>query len=451
MILINNDRINRKLIEIKIKITIKNRMEGDIPFESDNIYEDVMKLLKQTPMGVTRTTVIRKQKIKKQTSSISSARNVETQIKKILETQVSLKDRILGLKVPIDQKAIIMKRYYLMQNLDETSTEYFKQKEWLECVLDIPWGKYIDVNITKNERLKYIKAIKSSLNEDTYGLSDAKEQILNFCAKRITNPKGKSPALALQGDAGIGKTRLIRSLSSTLNLPLRMISLGGCKDVNYFKGHGFTYEGAIAGRIVQILREVQCMNPIIMFDELDKIAESEFTAINGFLTHLIDYTSNSEFQDNYLSGLNIDLSQVFFIFSFNDITKVDAIVKDRMKVIHVKNPTIDEKIEIAKRHIIPEVLQDIGFETDDVIFTGDIVRYIIYKSTIEEKGVRQLYRNIETILLRLNVISICSSEIELTYNIEDMKLPLELTQDMVDKLFDEYHSDDSKKSDMMYT
>lgn len=428
--------------------------------ESTNIYDDVMNLLSQAPLSVLdikdikerkRTNnVKRKQKVKKE-SSITNIRNIETQINKILETQISLKDRILSLKIPIDQKAMIMKKYYLLQNLDETSTEYFKQKEWIECVLDMPWGKYIDVNIDKRNRIKYIRDIKESLDEDTYGLNEAKEQVLNFCVKRITNPKGKSIALALQGNAGIGKTRLIRSLSKTLNLPLRMISLGGCKDVNYFKGHGFTYEGAIAGRIVQILRDVQCMNPIIMFDELDKISESEFTAINGFLTHLIDYTSNTEFQDNYLSGLNIDLSQVFFIFSFNDINKIDVIVRDRLKVIYMRDPTIEEKVQIARKHIIPEIIKDIGFEEGiDIIFSEEIIKYIIEKSTIEEKGLRQLYRNIETILLRLNVIITTNSELELTYNIEDIVYPLIMTRDVIDKLFDEYKMNSSINIKNMY-
>ena len=378
-----------------------------------------------------------------QTITPKETQDIESQIKKILETQVSLKDKILDLNIGIYKKAQVMKRYYLLNNLDKTSTEYFKQKEWIECVLDIPWGINVEIlDFSKKKSVSgYLQQIKQGLDKHVFGLSETKEQILNFCCKMMTNPDGTGKVLALQGSPGVGKTKVIRCLANILGLPFRQISLGGARDIHYFTGHGFTYEGAIPGRIVQILKETQCMNPIIYFDELDKISESEYAGINGFLTHLIDPSSNCEFQDNYLSGINIDISKVFFIFSFNEIKKVDHIVRDRMKVITVPDPTMTEKVEIAKRHLIPEILKDIGFGSKEIQFTEDILRYILQKSKIEEKGVRQFYRNIETICLRLNVLNSgedIPKKLDLSYSVEDLKFPLKLKKKQIDSLFNEF-------------
>lgn len=372
----------------------------------------------------------------------TESEEIEYQIKKILETETPLKEKILNLSLSLETKALVMQKWYLMEKLDPNSTEFFKQKQWIECILDMPWDKYRQLG-NNGDPERYIMKIKTSLDSAIYGLKDTKEQILTFCCKLLKNPEAKGHVLALQGNPGVGKTSIIRNLADTLNLPLRMISLGGLKDANYFTGHGFTYEGAIPGRIVQILRETRCMNPIIYLDELDKITDPEHSGVNGILTHLLDTTTNSEFEDQYLHGIPIDLSRVFFAFSFNDINKVDPIVRDRMKVIFVPDPIIDEKVEIAKRHLIPKILDDIGLEKDTIKFTNSSIRSVILKSKVNEKGVRQLYRNLETICLRVNLLMTCPNVLNLLdvsfgKNMVITNGNRTITDKDVDELFDEF-------------
>ena len=406
----------------------------------DNIVNDIFYLFKESEL--LNGTDPRDTKRKRKTKSM----NLESQINKMIDTQVPLKERILKLEIPIEKKALIMKKYYRLKNLDETSTEYFKQKEWIDCVLDIPWNKYMDVSVSRDKASEFILNLKNGLDSVAYGLTKTKEQILTFYSKRITNPKSKGAVLGLQGNPGIGKSHLVTSLSEILGVPYKMIALGGAKDVHHYKGHGFTYEGAIPGRIVQILIETQCLDPIIYLDEPDKISDSGYAAINGFLIHLIDPTTNYEFQDNYFSGISVDLSRVLFIFSFNDINKIDSILLDRMKVVQVEDPSLDDKIQISKRHLIPKSMKDIGFNTTDIKFTDDTIEYII-KKTKQEKGVRQLKRNIETILERINVLSLLDKEevrkhLSFGKNIT-INFPFEISKEVIDKLFEEFETPDT--------
>lgn len=202
-------------------------------------------------------------------------------------------------------------------------------------------------------------------------------------------------------------TRLARGLSKALGVPFRTINLGSVSDVSYFTGHGFTYVESEPGRIVQILNETQCKNCIIYFDELDKIHRTEKgQAINGFLTHLIDPSQNKAFQDVYLAGLDLDVSQVFFVFSFNDETLIDATVRDRLKIIHIDDPTIDDKINIAEKFIIPEICQNVNF---NVTLDRSIVKRII-SSHDDTQGLRAIKRTLENIISKLNVVRMLDTE-----------------------------------------
>lgn len=202
-------------------------------------------------------------------------------------------------------------------------------------------------------------------------------------------------------------TRLARGLSKALNVPFRTINLGSVNDVSYFTGHGFTYVESEPGRIVQIMNETQCKNCIIYFDELDKIHQTEKgQAINGFLTHLIDPSQNKSFQDVYLAGLELDVSQVFFVFSFNDEQLIDKTVRDRLKIIHVSDPSLDDKIHIAERFIIPETCSNINLSVN---FERQIIKRIV-ASQEGKHGLRGVKRIIEDIIAKLNVVRLMDKE-----------------------------------------
>jgi hypothetical protein len=198
-------------------------------------------------------------------------------------------------------------------------------------------------------------------------------------------------------------TKLIATLGEALNLPFYQINMGGLNDVSVLTGHSETYVSAKPGKIVEILGNAGCMNPIIYLDEIDKISEYKGKEINGLLTHLLDEEQNDKFQDNYLSNVNIDLSKVLFVIAFNDISKVDPIVLDRMKVINIKNPSIDDKLVIARKKIIPAFLNLIeplkGLEISD-----ELLLYIIKEKVPNEDGVRQIKKCLEKLMNKLNYL-----------------------------------------------
>jgi hypothetical protein len=202
-------------------------------------------------------------------------------------------------------------------------------------------------------------------------------------------------------------TRLAKGLSQALDLPLKTINMGSVNDVSYFTGHGFTYVESEPGRIVQILNETQCSNCIIYFDELDKIHKTDKAqAINGFLTHLIDPMQSKSFQDVYLAGLELDLSKVFFVFSFNDLELVDKTVLDRLKVVHIPDPSYQDKIEITQRFIVPEICNNINLK---VTFETDLIRQVV-SSQKNKHGLRSIAHAFEEILNKFNILRMMKHE-----------------------------------------
>ena len=228
-------------------------------------------------------------------------------------------------------------------------------------------------------------------------------------------------------------TKIIRSLADALELPFNQINFGGLNDVSVLTGHSETYVGSKPGKIVEIFTNSQYMNPIIYLDEIDKISESKSAEIFGILTHLLDEEQNAAFQDNYLSNLNIDLSKVFFVLAFNDITKVDEIVSDRMKIIYINPPTLNEKLIICQDKLIPEILSNVTLQNNiDIIIDKEVIEYIIVNKTQKESGVRQLRKNIEKIINRLNYDTLIGNFENLMTETLDDKQVIIVTRTYVD-------------------
>ena len=193
-----------------------------------------------------------------------------------------------------------------------------------------------------------------TLNKCVYGLNDAKMQIMQMAGQWISNPSAMGTAIAIKGPMGTGKTTLVKDgISKILGREFAFIALGGTGDSSFLEGHSYTYEGSTWGKIVQILIESKCMNPVIYFDELDKVSDTpKGEEIIGILTHLTDTSQNSEFHDKYFADVNFDLSKCLFIFSYNDESKVNPILKDRMYSIQTKGYEQKEKITIARNYLL---------------------------------------------------------------------------------------------------
>ena len=222
-----------------------------------------------------------------------------------------------------------------------------------------------------------------------------------------------------------------------LNRPFNLIALGGATDSCFLEGHSYTYEGSSWGKIVDILIQSKTSNPIIFFDELDKVSDTpRGDEIIGILTHLIDTTQNSHFHDKYFSEINFDLSKCLFIFSYNDESKINPILLDRMYRISTTGYNVKDKMQIATKYLLPVIKREIKFADEDIIIQEDVLKYIIDNFTDSESGVRNLKRCLEIIFSKLNLYRLMKPDVNLFDETLTLKVvfPLTLTIEHIDKL-----------------
>lgn len=316
---------------------------------------------------------------------------------------------LLQSNIPPKFKAIAIQRLNQLNMMEPGDSEYFKLKNWVDNFMRIPFNVYknLTINITDgiDKCSEYVINAKKQLDTCVFGLQDAKMQIMQMVGQWISNPNSMGTAIAIHGPAGTGKTSLVKDgISKILGREFAFIALGGCGDSSFLEGHSYTYEGSIWGKIVQILMECKCMNPVIYFDELDKVSDTaRGQEIIGILTHLTDTTQNSQFHDKYFSEIDLDLSKCLFIFSYNDEKLVNPILKDRMYRIVTKGYELKEKITIARNYMLPKIREQVGFGPDEIVISDDVLGHIISNQAKGEEGVRNLKRTLEIIHTKLNL------------------------------------------------
>ena len=300
-----------------------------------------------------------------------------------------------------------------------------------------------------NKCKKYILEAKRILDESTYGLFDAKKQILQFIAQLINNPDSNGLVLGIKGPMGTGKTTLVKSgISKILNRPFQFIPLAGTQDGSYLEGHSYTYEGSKYGKIVDILIQSKCMNPIIYGDELDKVSDTyKGDEIIGILTHLTDVTQSSEFCDKYFAELNLNLNKIIYIFSYNNEENINPILRDRMYKIETAGYNENDKIQIAQKYLIPTIVKEINM-LYNVNISDDNIKYIIKNFTNNEKGVRNLKRCLETIYKNINLFQFIKDDDEFINTFyKDIKTLDKIDNNLIDKLLNIF---DYNKSDIPF-
>lgn len=364
------------------------------------------------------------------------------EINKMVRVEKPYRMSLLESDMPTVFKASAMKKINSLRFMDPGSGEYYKIRNWVDTFMRIPFGKYQTLPINIDDGVDkchdFMGEAQKILDTAVYGLNDAKMQIMQMLGQLITNPKSIGCAIAIHGPPGTGKTSLVKEgISKILNRPFAFIALGGATDSSFLEGHSYTYEGSTWGKIVQILIDSKCMNPVIYFDELDKISETpKGEEIAGILTHLTDTSQNSQFHDKYFAEVDFDLSKCLFIFSYNDESRVNPILKDRMYRIQTKGYNQKQKTNIANQYLLPKTREQVKFNNSDIIIPDETLHHIIEEHCNKEDGVRNLKRCLEIIHTKLNLYRLMRPGTNLFE--EDMSLkvefPFTVTKNIVDKL-----------------
>jgi ATP-dependent Lon protease len=364
------------------------------------------------------------------------------EINKITRIEKPYRLTLLESNIPVIFKAAAMKKISSLRYMEPGSGEFYKIKNWVDTFMRVPFGEYKTLPLSIEDGIDkchdFMANAQRILDSAVYGLNDAKMQIMQLLGQLITNPSAIGSAIAIHGPPGTGKTSLVKEgISKILNRPFAFIALGGATDSSFLEGHGYTYEGSTWGKIVQILIDSKCMNPVIYFDELDKISDTpKGEEIAGILTHLTDTSQNTQFHDKYFAEIEFDLSKCMFIFSYNDETKVNPILKDRMYRIQTKGYSPKQKTSISNNYLLPKIREQVKFNAEDIIVPDQTLNYIIENYCNKEDGVRNLKRCLEIIYTKLNLYRLMRPDSNLFEHEMSLKVefPFTVTKDIVDKL-----------------
>jgi len=299
-----------------------------------------------------------------------------------------------------------------LERLNPQSPDYSVQYAYLDTMLNLPWSKCTDDNFD-------LKNVEDKLNADHYGLEKVKDRILEHLAVLKLRGDLKAPILCLYGPPGVGKTSLGKSVADALNRKYERISLGGLHDEAEIRGHRRTYIGAMPGRIIAALAKCGSNNPVIVLDEVDKVGQDFKGDPSSALLEVLDPEQNGHFHDNYLD-VDYDLSKILFIATANSLATVSRPLLDRMEVIEINGYIPEEKLEIAKRHLIPKELENNGFKKNEIRFGKQTILKIIEDYT-RESGVRQLEKKIATVLRRVARHKASGDDYPKSIKVEDLK------------------------------
>lgn len=309
---------------------------------------------------------------------------------------------IMDLKMDEKGKEKLLKEADKLTKLPPASQEAFVIKNYLDTVLDLPWGKYTKAKLSMDKA-------EAVLEKDHYGLKKVKERILEFLAVHMLNPEIKGQIICLAGPPGIGKTSIAKSIAKAMGRKYARVSLGGVRDEADIRGHRKTYVGAMPGRVITAITQAGSANPLILFDEIDKLCSDIKGDPSSAMLEVLDAEQNYAFRDHFIE-VPFDLSKAVFITTANNVSAIPAPLLDRMEVIELPSYTAEEKFHIAKEHLIPKQLKEHGLKASQLKIADDAINELIQYYT-KEAGVRSLERCIAS-LCRKTAKKIAADEIK---------------------------------------
>tara|TARA_A100001011_G_scaffold65003_1_gene65875 strand:+ start:41 stop:1789 length:1749 start_codon:yes stop_codon:yes gene_type:complete len=314
-----------------------------------------------------------------------------------------------------------------LKRMNSQVSEYSIQRNYLDLLLDLPWGKYSKDKFN-------LKRAEQILDRDHFGLEEVKKRILEHIAVLKLRNDMKSPIICLIGPPGVGKTSLGKSISQALGRTYIRVSLGGMRDEAEIRGHRRTYIGALPGRIIQNIRKAGTSNPVFVLDEIDKLTSNSQGDPSSALLEVLDPEQNNDFYDNFLE-LGYDLSRVMFIATANDISSIHPALRDRMEIINVNGYTLEEKIEISKKHLFTKQLKEHGISKDKLSLNKSVLEKIIDGYT-RESGVRGLEKQLAKLIRFVAKSIVMKENYNIKVNINDLNKilgPVKVDRDLYEK------------------
>jgi ATP-dependent Lon protease len=434
----------------KKKLTYEDICSSKLPFKEKIWFIEYLRILHNTAINTIEyhdlnSYIVNKFNDYKDMSDDDLKKEVE--IKKINKDEESLKQKILRSGYNNNVLAHIYRKYELLLKSSDDNEEKNKHAMWIDWVLNNPRKSKKLFNNDKDLSAN-LKVLQKNLDKRLYGMKNVKDRVLEIVTSIYSNPNCKNRCIGLIGPPGVGKTVLAQTIAESLALPFSQISLGGAKDSSYLRGHSSTYIGSRPGIIVTSLRKMGYNNGVMLFDELDKIQNTlEGSEVKSTLLHILDYSQNNNFHDDFMPEVSIDLSKIFFIISLNSMNNesdLDNILSDRIPIIKVDGYNTKDRIKIGLNYIVPKIQKQLNFKKNELVINKNIMEYIIFKQIKDELGVRQLERNIRIILERINLLKSQlknnrKNELNLDYYINDFKIPFIIRRKDINKLFCEYN------------
>ena len=344
--------------------------------------------LKNKVANKTRTEIDKQQRdyfLQQQLKSIKDELGGDPNEREVAE----MKKKAEGKKWPEAAKKLFQNGLEKLERMHPSTPDYSVVYNHLDLLLDLPWDEYTDDNYD-------LKHAKKVLDDDHYGMGKIKNRILEYLAVLKLKGDMKSPILCFLGPPGIGKTSLGRSIAHAIGRKYTRVSLGGLHDESEIRGHRKTYIGAMPGRIIQSIRKVKTSNPVMILDEIDKIGKDQRGDPSSALLEVLDPEQNHSFYDNYLES-EYDLSKTLFIATANDISQIQPALRDRLEIIDLSGYAVEEKVEIAKRHLFPKQKSLHGLEKYNFKIQDNVLEKVIEDYT-RESGVRELDRQLASIM-----------------------------------------------------